>query len=71
MVGLSGSSAIIVAAFKSLLTFYELTLDDLNIPQELFPQLILDIEKNELNISAGLQDRVVKLLPHTITSIYM
>jgi glucuronokinase len=31
MVGLSGSSAIIVAAFKGLLRFYRLTIKDLNI----------------------------------------
>ena len=31
MVGLSGSSAIIVAAFRCLLKFFELTLEDLGI----------------------------------------
>eukprot|EP01035_Chromulina_nebulosa_P017980 gene17980-23612_t len=60
MVGLSGSSAIVVATFRSLLKFYGLTISDLNINKIDFPQVILDIEKEELNISAGLQDRVIQ-----------
>ena len=61
MVGLSGSSALIVAAFRSLLCFYDISIDDLSISQEYFPQVILDIEKNELRINAGLQDRVIQV----------
>ena len=34
MVGLSGSSAIIVAAFRGLLKFYGLTIDDFGIAQK-------------------------------------
>lgn len=60
MVGLSGSSAIIVAAFRCLMKYYGLTLADLMIATEDFPQVILDIEKEELGISAGLQDRVIQ-----------
>jgi galactokinase/mevalonate kinase-like predicted kinase len=83
MVGLSGSSAIIVAAFKGLLRFYGLTIKDLNIEKTgtflyfpsfhnfsnyrncffsflEYPQVILNIEKEELGISAGLQDRVIQ-----------
>ena len=60
MVGLSGSSALIVAAFKGLLRFYSLSLDELGISKAHFPQIILNIEKEELGISAGLQDRVIQ-----------
>lgn len=61
MVGLSGSSALIVAAFKSLLRFYDITIENLQIRKEHLPQIILDIEKKELGINAGLQDRVVQV----------
>jgi len=57
-VGLAGSSAIITAAVKALIDFYELTEDD--IPRELMPNLILSVETDELGIHAGLQDRVVQ-----------
>ena len=60
MVGLSGSSAIIIATFKALMKFYNLTLEEMKIAFEQFPQLILDIEKQELDIAAGLQDRVIQ-----------
>jgi len=60
-VGLSGSSAIIVAAFRCLLRFHgDLSLAELGIPKEVFPSVILSIEKSELSISAGLQDRVIQ-----------
>ena len=60
-VGLSGSSAIITAAFRCLLRFHgELTLEELGIPKDVFPSIILSIEKSELKISAGLQDRVIQ-----------
>ena len=62
MVGLSGSSAIIVAAFKALLRFYSLSLEgDLGIETARFPQVILDVEMAELGITAGLQDRVIQV----------
>lgn len=60
MVGMSGSSALVVATFRGLMKYYGVTLDDLNIKKEDFPLLILNIEKIELNISAGLQDRVIQ-----------
>ncbi len=55
LVGLSGSSAIVVATFRALMKFYEY-----EIPLHLQPQLILSVEKEELGISAGLQDRVIQ-----------
>ncbi|CAJ0854803.1 1957_t:CDS:2 [Entrophospora sp. SA101] len=58
-VGLSGSSAIITAFFKSLMKFYDLTNRD--IPLDIQPSLILSVEKIELSIQAGLQDRVIQV----------
>jgi glucuronokinase len=61
MVGLSGSSAFVVATFRGLLRFYNLSIEDLGVSKAYLPHLILNIEKNELNISAGLQDRVIQV----------
>ncbi len=55
-VGLAGSSAIITAAFKALMQFYEV-----EISKELLPSLILSAEQDELGINAGLQDRVIQV----------
>ena len=54
-VGLSGSSAIIVAAFRALMQFYQV-----EIPQPILPNLVLATETEELGIAAGLQDRVIQ-----------
>ena len=43
------------------MSFFNLTEADL--PKELQPQFILEVEKSELNISAGLQDRVIQVGP--------
>ncbi|MFN4242635.1 MAG: mevalonate kinase [Tepidisphaerales bacterium] len=56
LVGLSGSSAIVVATMKALMQFYNLT-----VPKPLLPTLVLSAEKDELKISAGLQDRVIQV----------
>ncbi len=53
--GLAGSSAIITACMKALMRFYEVT-----IPPGLLANLVLSVEKDELKISAGLQDRVAQ-----------
>jgi glucuronokinase len=55
LVGLSGSSAIVCAALRALMQFYAV-----EIPQQLLPGLMLDVEREELGISAGLQDRVIQ-----------
>jgi glucuronokinase len=55
LVGLSGSSAIIVATLRALMKFY-----DYPIPLERQPELVLSVERDELFINAGLQDRVVQ-----------
>jgi glucuronokinase len=56
-VGLGGSSAIIKAVLAALMRFYNLT--DKDIPLPLQPNLVLEAETAELDISAGPQDRVV------------
>ena len=55
LVGLSGSSAIVVAMLRALMRFYEV-----EIPKHLLPGLTLAVEREELGISAGLQDRVIQ-----------
>lgn len=56
-VGLGGSSAIVKAVFSALMKFYGLT--EKEIPKPIQPNLILEAETEELDISAGPQDRVV------------
>ena len=54
--GLAGSSAIITACYKALMTFYGIV-----IPKPVLANLILSVETDELGISAGLQDRVAQV----------
>ncbi len=53
--GLAGSSAIITAAMRNLCRFYGVT-----ISPDHFANLVLSVEKDELGIPAGLQDRVAQ-----------
>ncbi len=53
--GLAGSSAIITACLKALTLYY-----DVKIPEPIFANLVLSVERDELGISAGLQDRVAQ-----------
>ena len=55
LVGLAGSSAIITACMRALMAFYGIT-----IPKPDLANLILSVETDELQISAGLQDRVAQ-----------
>ncbi len=55
-VGLAGSSAIIVATLRCLMKFY-----DAHIPPDAQPSLVLAVERDELRIGAGLQDRVIQV----------
>lgn len=55
-VGLAGSSAIITACLRALMRFY-----GVHIPKPIQANLILSVEKHELGISAGLQDRVAQV----------
>jgi glucuronokinase len=55
-VGLAGSSAIITACFRALMSFY-----GVSIPKYTQANLILSAEVDELQIAAGLQDRVIQV----------
>jgi glucuronokinase len=52
-------SAIVVATLNSLMRFYNVT--DKDMPKEIRPQFVLDVEREELFIQAGLQDRVTQV----------
>ena len=54
-VGLAGSSAIVIATLRALEEFFSV-----RIAPELLPSLALSAEVEELNIPAGLQDRVIQ-----------
>jgi len=53
--GMGGSSAIVTAALRGLIQYYEL-----KIPIEEQPNLVLETETKELGVAAGLQDRVIQ-----------
>jgi glucuronokinase len=55
-VGMAGSSAIIVSTLRALLEFY-----DVQMPMQVQPSFVLSIERDELGIAAGLQDRVIQI----------
>lgn len=61
--GLAGSSAIVTAAINAMLQFYAI-----EIPKPVLANLILSVEKDELKIGAGLQDRVAQVYG---TPVYM
>jgi glucuronokinase len=54
-VGLAGSSAIITATTRALCDFYEVAID-----RDALPTFVLEVETDELGLTAGLQDRVVQ-----------
>lgn len=54
--GLAGSSAIVTASIKAMIQFYRI-----EIPKSILANLILSVEKDELKIGAGLQDRVAQV----------
>lgn len=55
-VGLAGSSAIITACLRALMTFY-----GVSIAKYIQANLVLSAEVDELQIAAGLQDRVIQV----------
>ena len=59
--GLAGSSAIITAAMRALCKFY-----GVEIRPDHFANLVLAVEKDELGIPAGLQDRVAQSYNHPV-----
>lgn len=55
-VGMAGSSAIIVATLRALMSFYSVSIE-----LQLQPSLVFSVEKDELGIAGGLQDRVIQV----------
>src|SRR5258708_1784602 len=55
-VGMAGSSAIITATLRALMQFYAV-----DISREIQPNLVRAVEREELGIEGGLQDRVVQV----------
>ncbi|MBM4315213.1 MAG: GHMP kinase [Deltaproteobacteria bacterium] len=55
-VGMAGSSALITATLRCLMEFY-----GIDIAREAQPSLVLSVEKEELGIGGGLQDRVIQV----------
>ncbi len=53
--GLAGSSAIITACMRALMQFF-----NIKIPKPILANLVLSVEVDELDIPAGLQDRVAQ-----------
>ena len=56
LVGMAGSSALVTACFRSLEKFY-----GVSIPSPLLANEIRAVENTDLNIGAGLQDRVIQV----------
>lgn len=56
LVGLSGSSALCTAMFSALMRFYQV-----DIPKPLIPTLCREAESQQLNITCGMQDRVIQV----------
>lgn len=56
LVGLAGSSAIITACWRCLMDFYGVA-----IPKPVLANEVLAVERDDLGISAGLQDRVAQV----------
>ena len=59
--GLAGSSAIITACMKALISFYGVA-----IPKPILANLVLNVEDKELGIAAGLQEGVDLAKRHQI-----
>lgn len=53
--GLAGSSAIITACMRALMNYYSVS-----IPDHILPNIVLSVERQELGIGGGLQDRVAQ-----------
>ena len=55
-VGMAGSSAIIVATLRTLMEFYDVSID-----KRVQPSVVFSVESDELGIGGGLQDRVIQV----------
>jgi glucuronokinase len=63
-VGLGGSSAIIGALTKALMEFHHIGYELM--PKPMLPHFLLSVEVEELQIRAGLQDRVIQVYGGTV-----
>eukprot|EP00177_Eucheuma_denticulatum_P001304 GFKZ01002365.1.p1 GENE.GFKZ01002365.1~~GFKZ01002365.1.p1 ORF type:complete len:655 (-),score=70.27 GFKZ01002365.1:1441-3405(-) len=61
-IGLSGSSALILATFRALARFYGTSLEEVNEDIRVWPSLMRSAEAEVLGIACGLQDRIVQLM---------
>lgn len=61
-IGLSGSSAFILATFRALARFYGTTLENVNGDIRAWPLLMQSAEADLLGIACGLQDRVIQVM---------
>lgn len=55
-VGLAGSSALVTGAMRCLMDHFDVAVD-----KEILPTLVLEVETEELGLSAGLMDRVIQV----------
>ncbi|MGF1633273.1 MAG: mevalonate kinase [Phycisphaerae bacterium] len=61
LVGMSGSSAIVIATLRALCAYHGVEL-----PKHYFPTVALQVETQELGIAAGLQDRVAQVYENLV-----
>lgn len=61
-VGLSGSSALILASWRALARFFNASLEQIDPDQSAWVTLLRDVEAKELGITCGLMDRVVQVM---------
>lgn len=61
-IGLSGSSAFVLATLFALARYYKISLHELNPDLYFWPNLMRSAEADLLGIACGLQDRVVQLM---------
>lgn len=61
-IGLSGSSALILATWRSMSRFFNTSLDRIDGNLSTWPLLLRSVEMDELGITCGLMDRVVQVM---------
>lgn len=61
-IGLSGSSAFILATLRALARFHNTSLAEINNKLHMWPRLMQSAETELLGISCGLQDRIVQVM---------
>lgn len=61
-IGLSGSSALILATWRALARFFNTSLEQIDNDQSVWPVLLRSVEMDDLGITCGLMDRVVQIM---------